>query len=76
MTKVTRVSEERKEKLGCQGCRGDQVQQDLKENLLLDLLVIQDHEDTLVHRVSGEVVSLDLLDRQDLPDLLDNTDLA
>lgn len=76
---MTRVSEERKEKLGCQGCqgcRGDQVQQDLEENLLLDLLVIQDHEDTLVHRVSGEVVSLDLLDRQDLPDLLDNTDLA
>lgn len=76
LLKVTRDSEERKEKLGCQGCQGDQVQRELKENLSSDHLVIQDHEDTLGHQVSGEPVLLDLLDYQDLPDLLDNMDLA
>lgn len=73
---MTRVSEERKEKLGCQGCRGDPVQQGLKENLSPDPLVIQDHEDPPVHQVWGESVWLDLLDLPDLPDLLDNTHLA
>lgn len=73
LLEVTRDSEERREKLGC---LGEPVQRELKENLSLDHLVIQDHEDPLVHQVSGEPVSLDLLDHQDLQDLLDNTDLA